>query len=271
MDSSRSSSQSLQNRRHSLRNQRRVKVGQSVWRFFALLAMTGGLFWLVSLPQWLIKDVSQIEISRNQFIPDEIVYRWLSLTYPLSFWQVPIAEIERKLMEQAPIESVRIARHLFPPKLQIFLQERKPVALALFRGKMGFLDEGGTFIPQTLYPQGKKALPQSPLKVLGAEELNPQLWRSLLPLIRQSSVKIEALDWRDPSNLMLDTEIGRVQLGGNPDTLMQQFHLVSQLRSLTAQVPRNRVVAIDLSNPTNPLLKLKPLPKPPQLHSSPRN
>jgi cell division protein FtsQ len=175
---------------------------------------------------------------------------------------VPIADIEAKLKQQTPIKSVRIARQLFPPELQIYLQERQPVATAIARGKLGFLDEEGVFIPKSFYPQAQKTLPPSPLRVLGAEGLKPQLWRSLLPLIRQSSVKIETLDWRDPSNLSINTEIGRVLLGGNPNTLIEQFKLVSQLRSLTSQVPRARIASIDLSNPATPLLKLKPLPKP---------
>jgi cell division protein FtsQ len=97
---------------------------------------------------------------------------------------------------------------------------------------------------------------------LGFDHLDASRWQRLFKLIHQSSVKIELLDWRDPSNLVLKTELGTVLLGGESEQLPEQFRMLSQLRSLSSRVPRDRVNAIDLSNPKSPFLKLKPLPKP---------
>lgn len=261
-ESSQLVTQSLKNRRQTLRNQRRWKVGQSLWRFLALSSLTGGLFWLMSLPNWLIQNSSQVVIEGDQLIPEQQIYRWLSLKYPLSFWQVPIAKMQSTLQTQPPIASVQILRQLFPPQIQIHLQERPPVAIAISQKARGFLSEDGVFIPQSLYPQGEKFLNPPYLKVMGFEHLDAPRWRQVFKLINESSIKIELLDWRDPSNLVLKTELGTVQLGAESEQLAAQFKTLSQLRSLTSRVSRDRISSIDLSNPQSPFLKLKPTPKP---------
>jgi cell division protein FtsQ len=261
-ESSQLVTQSLKTRRQTLRSQRRLRAGQGVWRFFALLSLTVGLFWLMSLPSWLIRDSSQVIIDGNQLIPQQQIYRWLSLRYPLSFWQVPIAQIQSTLETQAPITSVKVMRQLSPPQIQIYLQERQPIAIAIAGKQRGFLDEEGVFISGSLYPQGEKFLSPPYLKVIGFDRLEVSLWRKIFKSISQSSIKIESLDWRDPSNLILNTELGRVQLGGESTKLAEQFKTLSQLRSLTSRVPSDRISTIDLGDPRNPLLKLKPVPKP---------
>jgi cell division protein FtsQ len=118
------------------------------------------------------------------------------------------------------------------------------------------------FIPQALYPQGEKFLKPPSLKVLGFDQMDISRWRQVFQLIHQSPIQIEILDWRDPSNLILKTELGTVQLGAVSDQLAAQFNTLSQLRSLTSRVPRDRVSSIDLSNPDSPFLKLKSIAKP---------
>lgn len=261
-ESSQLVAQSLKNRRQSLRSQRRLKVGQSIWRFLALSSLTGGLFWFMTLPTWLIQNSSQVVIDGNQLLPSSQVYRWLSLTYPLSFWQVPIAKMQSALETQSPIAAVQINRQLFPPQIQVHLQERQPVAIAISQKSRGFLSADGVFIPQALYPQGEKFLKPPSLKVLGFDQMDTSRWRQVFQLIHQSPIQIEILDWRDPSNLILKTELGTVQLGAVSEQLTAQFKTLSQLRSLTSRVPRDRISSIDLSNPESPFLKLKPIAKP---------
>ena len=218
---------SLKNQRQTLRHERRLKAWQGVWRFLFLCGMTGGLIWGVSLPHWLIREQSQVKILGNERLNPEQIEKMLNMSYPQLIWKLPIQQLTKKLESQPPLEKVYMTRQLLPVEVTIRVKERQPVAEATMAGKAGFIDAEGVWIPQSFY-QEAKVKPSLKLKVLGLNAQSLTYWKSIYPLIVSSPVAITAIDWRDPSNLILHTALGKVHCG----TYLSQEQFLEQLQGL---------------------------------------
>lgn len=257
-------SDSLKNRRQTLRSQRRLKGWQSVWRFSVLCGLTGGLLWLMSRPEWAIRDQSQVHVSGNKLLSSAQLYKLVPITYPQSIWQLSTQELGKKMETIPPLAKVEVTRQLFPAQISIVVQERQPIAVATSDQGKGFLDKDGTFIAQSFY---KTILPGTNLpklpQFLGFSQQYKKFWQQNYPLINASSIKITTIDGRNPSNLILLTEIGNVHLGSDAAQLPQQLKVLGQMKKLPSRVPTNRIAYIDLSNSAYPSIRLKAQPKSP--------
>ncbi|ACB50723.1 hypothetical protein cce_1373 [Crocosphaera subtropica ATCC 51142] len=260
-DSTLFTSDSLKNQRQTLRHQRRLKAWQGVWRFLFLCGMAGGLVWSVSLPHWLVREKSQIKILGNERLDTEQIHTMLDMSYPQLIWKLPIHDLREKLESQPPLESVYMTRQLLPVEVTIMVKERDPVAEATMGEKAGFIDDDGVWIPQTFYQQAK-VKPSVKLKVLGLNPSSLTYWKSIYPLIIKSPVEITALDWRDPSNLILHTTLGKVHCGTylDQEQFLKQLQELGKLRPLSSQVAKERIIYIDLSKPDAPSVHLKDIP-----------
>jgi cell division protein FtsQ len=56
------SSNELGNRRQQLRRQRRQRLVQILWQGLAVSSLTGGVFWALNQPIWLIRQPEQVTI-----------------------------------------------------------------------------------------------------------------------------------------------------------------------------------------------------------------
>lgn len=261
-DSTFISAQSLKRQRETLRHQRRLKAWQGIWRFCALCGLTGGMLWLISWPHWLIRNQSQIKITGNQLLSEEKIRQLLTINYPRSVWQLPTHQLAETLEKKPPIKDVYITRQVLPAQITITVKERQPVAAASSSRGIGYLDVTGVWIPQTFYTQKIPLATKQKLTVLGFEEQYRSHWVELYPLILGSPVKIIQVDWRDPSNLILKTQLGVVHLGPFSDRFSKQLQVLAKMQKLPSRVPPNRIAYLDLSNPDAPAVRLKPQPKP---------
>lgn len=255
----------LKNRRQELQNQRRLKYCRALWRSLIACSLATGLFWAIALPEWAIEQETQIEIEGNQFLSEAEIRSLLSFSYPQPILQLQTQRLIQRLKATAPVDEAAVTRQLFPPKLTIKVRERPPVAMVLAPeasqpGKnrlleVGFLDEQGIFVPRDFYTQVDN-LQLPALKVLGFSEQYRPYWPELYQLISHSSIKIEAVNWQNPSNLVLETELGTVRLGANPSLLPEQLAVLSRLQPLPAPLNKNQIVVIDLTNPYSPEIQL---------------
>ncbi len=253
---------SLKNKRQNLRSQRRLKAWQGVWRFLFLCGMTGGLIWSVNLPHWLIEEKSQINILGNERLHEDQIHAMLDLSYPELVWKLPIHQLQQKLESQPPVETVYLTRQLLPVEVTVMVKERQPVAEGTMGIKAGFIDDEGVWIPETFY-EGAKDKPSVKLKVLGLTPQSLSYWQDIYPLIINSPVKITALDWRDPSNLVLHTALGKVHCGTylNQERFVEQLQALGKLRTISSQVDKKRIIYLDLSKPDDPSVHLKEIPQ----------
>ncbi|MFN5515762.1 MAG: cell division protein FtsQ/DivIB [Cyanobacteriota bacterium] len=255
-------SESLKTRRSHLDSQRRRRGRQALWRFFCLGGFVGALVWVMSWPEWTIREQSQIRFQGQERLSEPTLYQALPLQFPQAIWQLSTPQLARQIAHNPALARAEVSRQLFPAQLTVYVRERRPVAAAQQGGTKGYLDQEGVFIPAKLYtrPETQKKLPQTPV-FLGYDSQYKSFWQKNYPLIRDSPVKITLINGNNPSNLTLTTALGSVHLGSDLSQFPQQLTALAQLRQLPSRVPSHRVGFLDLSNPQTPSLRLAPAPK----------
>ncbi len=295
MDTIGSVSQSeLVRRRRQLRRSRRQKVFQAGWQLLAVSSLTGFLLWTTTSPALIIDTPEQVEIEGNKFLSARAVRSLLPLSYPQSLLQLPPQELARELESQGPIAKATVSRQLFPPGLKVSIHERYPVAIAsegsaIAAGvpptpppglspnpavgspgtpSVGLLDEEGTWMPLESYTSLDPTVQLPQLRVVGPLDLYQSNWKSLYPVIRRSPIKIQEIDWQNPANLILRTELGLVHCGPYGPRFGEQVTRLGQMGDLPNQIDLTQIAYIDLTNPDRPSLQRigvtppEPVPKP---------
>lgn len=287
--------ESILDRRNQLKRQRRNRFVQSLWRMGATLGMAVALGWGLSQPEWKIRSLSQISILGNTQISTQTLERLLPITYPSSLIRVQPQAIARQLQSLAHIERVTVTRQLFPPHINIVIQERSPVAklqcsgcLLTYEGKAPFqksdtwlVDSAGVVLPLESYPelQRSQSLPtltiegyltllnpkDSPNRLDGkpitVDPVKQRQLQKMLPLLLASPMTITQLDWRDPNNLKLKTTLGVVHLANasdSPQKLAQQLEALDKMRSIPQKIDLKTVAFLDLTDPEHPMIELNP-------------
>jgi cell division protein FtsQ len=250
-------------RRQTLRRQRRISISQALWRFWALSGITGAIFWGFTRPTWQIDGPQQINVSGNQLLSDEIVQNLVPLSYPQPLMKVEPEVLAQQLRDRGPIVSAEVTRQLVPPRLNVRVEERVPVAVVLPVGQgepgsptqylpAGFLDAQGAWMPLASFGLSP-ASPQLPeLKLRGLQPHYQRYWPQIYETIHSSPVAITEIDWHDPNNLVLETALGTVYLGPYSPDLQQQLATLDKMRNLPSQLAATEVARIDLSNPDAP-------------------
>ncbi|BAB75556.1 cell division protein FtsQ/DivIB [Anabaena sp. FACHB-709] len=262
------SQKELAQRRKKLRRQRQMKIIQAIWQTIAISGLAGGLLWVALQPIWVLKTPEQVLMkSDNQLLSQEAIKSLLVLSYPQSLWRIQPAAIADSLKKQPTIAQATVNRRLFPPGLIIEIEERIPVAVAQRRREQsnstsnkqthtGLIDANGVWIPLEKYTLVNPQFKLPTLKVIGLPEQYAPYWSKLYPYISQSSIKITEIDYQDPNNLILKTELGTVYLGATSAQLADQINLLAQLRHINTKLNPSEIDYIDLKNPESPLVHM---------------
>uniref|UniRef100_A0A832M573 FtsQ-type POTRA domain-containing protein n=1 Tax=Oscillatoriales cyanobacterium SpSt-402 TaxID=2282168 RepID=A0A832M573_9CYAN len=264
----------LAQRRQRLRRQRRVRFFQAVWRLLAVGGLAGGLIWVTTLPVWLIREPGQIQVEGNRFLPDQTIRSLVPIAYPQSLLRLEPQAIAQQLKAKAPVSEVIVNRKLFPPGLTIRIQERLPVALTLLTpadaqllnqrplkersraARIGLLDENGVSIPYESYALLEPSVKLPNLRVIGNQEHYRPYWTKLYRETSRSPIKITEIDFQNPANLVLKTELGVVHLGGYSSRFPEQVKTLDRMRKLPNQINLNQIAYIDLRNPVSPVVQI---------------
>lgn len=125
------------------------------------------------------------------------------------------------------------------------------------RGTQVLMDEAGDWVPLDQYTRQGQVFELPKLKVMGMRADYRKAWAEMYPILRRSPVEVLEVDWRDPSNLKLKTDVGEANLGSYGAQFAQQLEVLDRMRSLPSQQDVGRVELIDLRSPTIPRLKMK--------------
>lgn len=259
----------LAQRRQRLRYRRRLRLLQMVWQVLAVGSLAGGLVWVATLPAWVIRRPEQVMIEGNQYLPVQTIRSLLPIPYPQSLLRVAPQAIVDDLKTKAPIAEVAVSRRLFPPGLIVQVKERLPVAIAIpvptdatktakkdTLAKTGLLDEKGIWIPLDIYTSLDQSLKLPTLKVIGDLEQYRHYWSKLYQDISRSPVKISEIDWRNPNNLILKTELGTIHFGAYGSQFNQQLVTLDRMRRLSTHPSFNQIAYIDLRSPDAPMVQM---------------
>lgn len=259
------SSRDLGNRRNQLRRQRRLRVLQVIWQALAVSGLTASGFWAINQPIWLIRQPEQVDVVGNQLISDDRIRGLLPLSYPQSLWKIQPQVLVQSLETQGQIADVSVTRQLFPPRLTIEVTERRPVAIAqpstMLRSRtdveqVGWLDAQGGWIPLESYTKLERSQQLPTLKVIGNPEQYRPLWPQMYAALSRSPVEIYEINWQDPANLIISTEIGIVHLGSYSSRFPEQLRVLDRMRNLPQHLNSDEVDYIDLKNPASPLIQM---------------
>ncbi len=252
------SQKELAQRRRRVRRQRQIKIIQAIWRSLAISGLAGGLLWVALQPIWVLNAPQQIVMkSGDQYLSEAAIKSLLAISYPQSLWRIQPNAIADSLKQQPSIAQATVNRRLFPPGLNIEIQERVPVAIAHTPKKQspaGLLDATGVLIPLEKYTLVNPRFKLPNLKVIGSPEQYRSYWSQLYPSLTQSPVKITEIHGQDPTNVILKTELGNVHLGAITPQLSEQIKILAQMRSLSAKIDFSQINYIDLKNPASPLV-----------------
>ncbi|OZH53952.1 cell division protein FtsQ [Hydrocoleum sp. CS-953] len=254
----------LASRRQTLRRQRRLKLVIIIWQILAVSGLASGLLWAISQPIWLITKQEQLTVEGNQLLSDRAILSLITLDYPQSLWGIKPQILAQNLESHSPIAKAKISRHLFPLSLRIEITERRPVAITQFKSKvgngnsqkMGWLDAYGNWIPLESFSALERTGSLPTLKVIGFTEQYRQYWHPLYQSLSRSPVKVFEINWEDPGNLILTTELGLVHLGQYSSRFSEQLNVLDQMRELPNKIDIRRMAYIDLKNPQSPLIQL---------------
>jgi cell division protein FtsQ len=281
----------LAQRRQKLRRQRQIKIIQAIWRTLAVTGFASALFWGAIQPMWVLKDSEQIVIkSGNQVLTQKDIYALLGLSSPQSLWRIEPSLIADSLRKQPHIAQAKVSRRLLPPGLIIEIQERVPVAIVQisqdqkvtrcilnpsFTGKssevksclqnsgtankqneLGLLDATGVWIPLSRYMSinPKAKLPR--LVVIGSPTQYKLFWNQIYEAISHSSLKVTEINFQDPTNLTLKTELGNVYLGSPSNRLPEQIQALVRMRLLPTEINLSNINYIDIKNSVNPIVQM---------------
>ena len=111
-------------------------------------------------------------------------------------------------------------------------------------------------------------MPRNTFSELGAEVAPPALtvegmrpgyegaWQVIYQEIQRSPVKISAINWSDPNNLILQSDLGEVHIGAFGEQFAAQLTALDQLRSLNQAVNPEKIAFIDIKDPENPVIEV---------------
>jgi len=274
-------------RRQRLRRQRRQKLSQILWQSITVFGVTYAVLWAIAQPIWKLEKPEQIKVEGNQLLSPATIRLMLSLSYPQSLWGIEPNSLAKKLESSGPIAKANVTRHLFPPGLTIQVKEKRPVAIAIETTPMlpgssmssnnnqsvqktGWLDINGNWMPLESYQRiettstktnevlssSGKTMTLPTLKVIGRIQQYGSYWPKFYQTLSSSRVKILEVDWQDPGNIILKTDLGLVHLGPYTPQLPEQLQLLDQMRELPKQLDFSKISYIDLKNPVTPVIQM---------------
>ena len=271
------SQEKLTDRRKQLRRARRIKSFQAIWRSLFVGGMASSLVWAITLPDWVIRQPEQVVIEGNHFLSSKAIRSLLPLSYPQSILRVQPQAIAKSLESQAPIAEATVSRQLVPPGLTIQVKERKPVAIAVGTAPLGaiaqaaasqnaktsnatpppgLLDEQGVLMPSSSYTKMEQNLELPTLKVIGSRDQYRPYWSEVYQAVSHSPVKVFEIDWQNPANLILKTELGNVHFGPYSSRFTEQLGVLDRMRELPSHISPSKIAYIDLKDPDFPAIQM---------------
>lgn len=266
-------------RRKKLRRNRRIKSFQAVWRSLFVGGMATSLIWAITLPEWVIRQPEQIAVEGNHFLSAQAIRALLPLSYPQSLLKVEPQAIANSLESQAPIVEATVSRKLLPPGLTIQVKEREPVAIVFpasaatrygntpqvgapkttkshLNQPAGLLDEQGVLMSESSYRSHLPDVELPTLKVIGSSAQYRPYWSEVYQAVNHSPVQVFEIDWQDPANLILRTELGKVHFGPYSSRFSEQLGILDQMRELPTRVSPSKIAYINLKNPDFPAIQM---------------
>ena len=258
-------------RRRDLRRQRRQTLLLQLWRFVALLLLSGGFSWILLRHGWTLRSPEAVILTGGAALESNQVIEAAKLRFPSPLLEVSPRELEQQLVGVLPVHSAHVQRRMFPARLVISLKPEIPIARAERRGpagrERGLLNAAGGWIPLS----DAVADPLTDIMVRGWNAPQRGQVAALLQQRNRIGGMLKAIVLDPNGNIsLITTELGRIDLGGEQALLNTQIETILHLKkTLPKHLRRANHSSLDLSNPERPELQLPAPPAPKQAKTEP--
>jgi cell division protein FtsQ len=258
-------------RRRELRRQRRQTLLIQLWRFVALLLVSGGFSWILLRHGWTLRSPEALILTGGTALEANQVIEAAKLRFPQPLLEVSPRALEQQLIKSLPVQSAHVQRRMLPARLVISLKPEIPVAKAVRQGpfgrERGLLNAEGQWIPLS------GALPE-PLTEIVVRGWNDQQRSQIAALLQQRDRfegRLKAIVLHPDGNVsLITTALGQIDLGGEPALLNAQIETIVHLnKTLPKQLRQAHQSSLDLSNPDRPELQLPTPPAPKKVKTPP--
>ena len=258
-------------RRRELRRQRRQTLLIQLWRFVALLLVSGGFSWILLRHGWTLRSPEALILTGGTALEANQVIEAAKLRFPQPLLEVSPRALEQQLIKSLPVQSAHVQRRMLPARLVISLKPEIPVAKAVRQGpfgrERGLLNAEGQWIPLS------DALPE-PLTEIVVRGWNDQQRGQIAALLQQRDRfegRLKAIVLHPDGNVsLITTALGQIDLGGEPALLNAQIETIVHLnKTLPKQLRQAHQSSLDLSNPDRPELQLPTPPEPKKVKTQP--
>ena len=258
-------------RRRELRRQRRQTLLIQLWRFVALLLVSGGFSWILLRHGWTLRSPEALILTGGTALEANQVIEAAKLRFPQPLLEVSPRALEQQLIKSLPVQSAHVQRRMLPARLVISLKPEIPVAKAVRQGpfgrERGLLNAEGQWIPLS------DALPE-PLTEIVVRGWNDQQRSQIAALLQQRDRfegRLKAIVLHPDGNVsLITTALGQIDLGGEPALLNAQIETIVHLnKTLPKQLRQAHQSSLDLSNPDRPELQLPTPPAPKKVKTQP--
>ncbi len=255
---------SREKRRKKIKRQKRNEQVLHLWRTFFFTTLTGLLGWIFINNGWALISKEDIKIHGSKKIDPESIIKASEFFLPKPLLSINPRSLEKKLLENLPISKVTIRRTLVPPRLEINLLERQPIAYAFRkysnRKEEGMLDKDGEWMPLSMANQLKPTSIE--LHVEGWIESQKDRVSTILDNRNNLGSPLEKIILSPTGALTLKTqELGVIHLGSNRSFLEKQLKIIPHLSKTLPKTFRNKYEnTIDIRDPSKPEVQL-PDPK----------
>ena len=257
-------------RRRRLRQEMQRETLTQFRRTGFFLLSGAALAWLLLTLGWSLRSKTQIQINASQrmdhnAITDAVVEA-ANLTFPQSLLALKPRQIETQLLQELPIQQASVQRRLLPPGLDIQIVERQPIAAATRIGpkgiEQGMVDSKGQWMSTSMMKESVK--PATAVKVEGWISRRKEIIAEILQRSASLNRPLKAILIEPAGGINLRVEtLGLVSLGTNDKLLDQQFKIIEKLnKSLPSDLRGPSNAGLDLSDPNQPELQLRPSIKP---------
>ena len=251
-------------RRRELRRQRRQTLLLQCWRLVVMLLLSGGFTWILLRHGWTLRDPEAVVLRGGAALETDQVIKAVKLRFPQPLLEVSPRALEQQLVVALPVYSAHVQRRMFPARLVISLKPEIPIARAERRGpagrERGLLNDAGEWIPLS----DAVADPLTDIMVRGWNAPQRGQVAALLQQRNRIAGMLKAIVFDPDGNIsLITTELGRIDLGGEPALLNAQIETILHLnKTLPKHLRGSHHSSLDLSDPDRPELQL---PAPPAL------
>ncbi len=231
------------------------------WQLAVLTFTSFTLGWLFIKNGWESIDLRDIQIKGNKYISANQINIVTKHLFPNELIKINPLIIKRLLLKELPIEKISVSRILIPPRLEINLKERQPVAFAQRRNsnviENGLIDKDGVWMPLEIYQ--KPFRPKSSIYIEGWTLNHQKIIAKVLKQKDDLGSPLKKIMIDANGELSIKTrDFAKVQLGTNFNSIGVQIktigHLSKNLPNSFMNVPGT---VIDMRNPSKPEIKLK--------------